>query len=250
MNVKKISAQDNMLVLLVSGTHPQFMNSIRRIVMKSVPTLAVENVSIYKNDSVLFDEFLASRLGSIPLKIKAPMKKGEKAKLVLQAKGPKMVYAGDIDTKDDDIEVMNKETPLVKLKEGQEIKMEMEAIMESGREHIKWQPAIIYYKELPDINNKAAKIKNAQDIADKCPKKVLEVRAGKIVLKNPYECTLCGYCEDISEDQIELETSQNSFVLTIETFGQRDSRQLLEEAAEILKEKTETLSEEANKKIK
>ncbi|MEM0359818.1 MAG: DNA-directed RNA polymerase subunit D [Candidatus Diapherotrites archaeon] len=250
MNVKKISEEGNTLVLLVSGTHPQFMNAIRRIVMKSVPTLAIENVTIYKNDSVLFDEFLASRLGALPIKIKKSMKKGEKAKFVLKAKGPKMVYASDIESKDDDVEIVNKETPLVKLKEGQEIKIEMEAVMESGREHVKWQPAIIYYKELPEISNKNAKIKNAQKIVESCPKKVLEIKAGKIVMKNPYECTLCGYCEDISEEQIEVKANSNSFVLTIETFGQRESTKLLEEAAEILKQKTESLEEEAGKKIK
>lgn len=250
MNIKKIKEQDNSIVLLVNGAHSQFMNAIRRTVMNSVPTLAIENVSIYRNDSVLFDEFLTSRLGSLPIKTGKSFKKGEKVKLVLQAKGPKTVLAGDIKPKDSGIEVIGKETPLVKLKEGQEIKMEMEAVMDSGKEHVKWQPAIISFNGLPEIKNKVGKIRNAQKIVENCPRKVLEVKAGKIVLKKPYECSLCGYCEDLSEGQIELATSPGSFVLNIETLGQHSPKEILAEASEILKQKTKAFQSEASKKIK
>lgn len=250
MNVKKIKEQGNSLVLLVNGTHSQFVNAIRRIVMNSLPSLAIENVFVYRNDSVLFDEFLASRLGSLPLRADKSFKKGDKVKLVLQAKGPKPVFAGDIESKNPSVEVINKEMPVVKLKENQELKLEMEAIMNSGAEHVKWQPAIVSYKELPEIKSKSAKIRNAQKIVENCPKKVLEVKAGKIVLKNPYECLLCGYCEDLSGEQIELVTSSSSFVLTVETLGQYSPKEILAGASEILKQKTTAFQKEVSKKIK
>src|SRR3989338_9050267 len=42
-------------------------NAIRRSVAE-VPTLAINEVEIFKNDSAIYDEMLAHRLGLIPLK--------------------------------------------------------------------------------------------------------------------------------------------------------------------------------------
>jgi len=43
----------------LSGVSTPFANMFRRAMMSEVPTLAIENVRIYDNTSVLFDEMLA-----------------------------------------------------------------------------------------------------------------------------------------------------------------------------------------------
>ncbi|CDF35709.1 unnamed protein product [Chondrus crispus] len=51
------------------GTDAPIANALRRILLSEVPTLAIENVFVHRNTSIMHDEQLAHRLGLVPLKI-------------------------------------------------------------------------------------------------------------------------------------------------------------------------------------
>jgi|UPI0005819F5C DNA-directed RNA polymerase I and III subunit RPAC1 len=59
------------LVLEFLHVDTSFVNALRRILLAEVPTVALENIYMWENSSLIHDEVLSHRLGLIPLKIDA-----------------------------------------------------------------------------------------------------------------------------------------------------------------------------------
>ena len=66
------------LIMRIPANEP-LANAIRRSVSE-VPTLAIDEVEIFKNDSALYDEVLAHRFGLVPLKMEKSMNSKTKKK--------------------------------------------------------------------------------------------------------------------------------------------------------------------------
>ena len=57
------------LKLFLIGVDVSIANALRRILLAEVPTIAIENVWISVNHSIIPDEVLAHRVGLIPLRV-------------------------------------------------------------------------------------------------------------------------------------------------------------------------------------
>ena len=153
------------LIVIFEKTHPTIVNSIRRTILDDVPTLAIDDVEIVKNDSGMFDEIIAHRLGLLPLKtpldtynFKSECKCGGigcslcEVKLSLKKEEPGYVYASDLKSNDPEVYPVYGETPIVKLFGNQVLELNCVAVLGKGRNHAKWAPAHSYLSN--DEDNK------------------------------------------------------------------------------------------------
>lgn len=213
MNVKYLKKVGFGHKFLLQDTRYDIVNGIRRGIIGHVKTMAIENVIIYKNESVMPDEFLAHRLGLIPIKVDDFDSNTEFSLYLKKTSG--VVKSGDIDD-NGMAEIPLKNIPVVDLNEGKSLECELIVKASDGRDHIKWSPALVYYNNVPSLKQHKSVDKA---VMDACPKHSLELKANKAVLTESYNCDACRFCEVASNGALELVLEENNFVLTIEPYG-------------------------------
>lgn len=243
MEVKPISQdkKKGTLVFSVKDTAPSFLNAIRRSILDNVPVMAIADVEFRKNDSILYDELIAHRLGLIPLttdlksyNLRKDCKcKGEGCarctlKITLSAKGPKTVYASELKSKDPKIKPVYDDMIIVKLLKEQELEFEATASLGIGKEHAKWSPGLAwyYYKPIITINNNSKKL---EQFREKYPPQIFD-KEGKIDKNIVLQPNLIDACEGVCDDIIKIEYDEASFMFFIESFGQLDCKSMLSAA--------------------
>ena len=227
----------------LSGVDISYVNTLRRLFMNEVPVLAIEDVEFRKNDSGLYDEMVAHRLGLIPFKtdlksynLSSECKcKGKgcarcQLKMTLKTKGPCTVYASDIKTKDPKIKPVYLKIPIVKLLEGQELELEATAVIGLGKMHAKWSPCLAYYKELVDIHI-IKQPDNKEEIVEQCPENIFTVKNNnlEVVKDKIIDCTLCNACVELSNGKIKVEPN-NAYEMIIEAWGQLEPKEIVSQA--------------------
>lgn len=261
MKIQILNKSNSNISFLLEGAKPAFVNALRRVMVSEIPTMAIEWVDFKKNDSAIQDEILANRLGQVPLtfdrsayNLITECKCKEKGcsrcqvKLVCKVKGPSMVYSEDLKSKAKDVKAVFDKIPIVELFEGQDLEFEATAQLGVGRAHVKWQGAVVGYKNLPKIN-----IRGCDDCGkcvDRCPKKILKIENGKLVVTDPIVCIICLQCVDACpKGAIEIKAVEDSFIFNVETVCGLKAEDVLISAGDALEGKLKEFAK-ALKKIK
>ena len=246
------------VTFLLKGSTPAFANMLRRAMMESVPTMAVDSVEFKENSSVLYDEIIAHRLGLVPLStdlkgytLPATCKcAGEGCarctlKLTLKAKGPCIVYASDIKSKDPKVKPVFGDIPIVKLLKGQEIELEATAKLGQGKQHVKWTPCLAWYVYEPiiTVNNDSPKL---ADCKNKLPPQVFD-KNGKIDKKLIVGNNLVDACDGVCPEVVKIEYNNTNFLFSIEPWGQLEPKEIAQAAADTLLESLNEFDEKLGK---
>jgi DNA-directed RNA polymerase subunit D len=239
------------LSFVIKDSTPAFVNTLRRMIIGEVPTLAIEDVELVDNSSALYDEIVAHRLGLVPIKtdLKSYELPGECSckgkgcakctlKMTLTSKNTGYVYAKEIKSKDPECIPVYPNMPIVKLLKGQKIEFEATAVMGQGKDHSKWSPALAYFKNYPkiELNQKG---ESCEEAVLKCPANVFEFKKGKLTVANPLNCHFCNACIELCPEGIKVEGVSTDFIFNIESWGQLEPKEMVKEAISRLQKKTD-----------
>ena len=254
--------------LYIEGFDLPLINAIRRAAYTDVPVMAVDVVEVFENNTVLYDEIIAHRLGLIPLTSKEALQKYkrpeecEKAELgdpncyvVLRLEietGPReerIVYSGDLETSDPDVRPVFDNMPIVVMAPDQRLRLQAYARLGYGREHAKWMPvSVAAHRYLPILEF------NLDEMSDECIRciesgypelaaKIKEMRNGRIAVVEDINTSGLYWCvqRKCAGNGIKLVYDDKRFILKIESTGALPPEDIVREAARAIVRKAENL---------
>jgi len=236
----KLIQKNKEKIVFLAEVGEEMINAVRRY-SNQIPVLAIDEVEISMNDSPLYDETIAHRLGLVPLKSKGTVNEKTTATLNLTSKKEGYVYSEELKG---DTEAVYKEMPITILKENQEIKINAFAKAGKGEKHSKFSPGIIFYRNTFDVKvDKDC----PHDVAEVCPQKILKTKDGKVTVENEMKCDGCELClekcQKNGKESIKI-TPTKEMLITIESFGQIDSSEIFKRSIELLKKDINYFSKE------
>ena len=179
---------DEQIKFTLTQTDPSIANALRRVMMAEVPTMAIDKVEILQNTTVLHDDFLAHRLGMIPLISKfagfntnktggQDYEYNRDCSCLGECPNCTATFELNVKCEGEERKVTTKdlipeftgskcqvamaegdEILLCKMRKGQHLKLKASAQKGIGKEHAKWNPcctAVFTYEPEVTLNHKA-----------------------------------------------------------------------------------------------
>ena len=228
--MRLISKKGNKIEFVVK-IEESLANAIRRYVYQ-VPVLAIDEVEISKNDSALYDETIAHRLGLIPLETPKTVDGESVATLKMNTNKEGVVYSGELKG---NIKVIYDKIPITILNKGQELELAAKARVGRGNEHVKFSPGLMSYRNVVEV-----KIDKEcpQEILAELPKEDIKRKDGLILVEDPVKWDVYEICaEKCKKGDKELIkiSPTDELVISIESFGQISSEDIFKKSIEELK---------------
>lgn len=240
--MKLINKKDEQITF-TAEIEESLANAIRRY-LNQILIPAIEEVEISKNDSPLYDETIAHRLGLIPLKIDKTTDEKKVIELKLDVKKEGMVYSGELKG---NAKASYDNIPITYLDKGNELKIIATTKTGRGEEHSKFSPGVMFYRNIFDIEISKDCPK---DVIDACPQKILKSENGKITITDNEKCDMCEVCVDLCKKQgkesIKI-TPTKDLRITLESFGQLDVKEVFKKTIDALKKDLAEVSKKVGK---
>ncbi len=239
MKVELLSRRgDEALTLLIKGAKVGFVNALRRAITAEVPVFAVDEVQFYENTSSIWDEYIAHRIGLVPLKAEwGTYNEDSEARFYLEVEGPATVYSKDLQPQTPGVSVADEEIPIVMLREGQRLRLEAIARVGTAVEHAKWQAGIASYRPVVRID-----VKDPEKLKELIP----ELDPKEIEAQNErpegVDSKVYNLIDDLIVDHpevAEIRKKDDAFIFRVESYWNMPVDDLVDAAVETLVKRLE-----------
>ena len=230
--MKLVSEEGKRMILRSEKESPALLNAARRGLISEVPAMALSEIDFYENTSALYNEYLANRIGLIPLSWDEGIPEDARISFSLNVEAveeTKTVYSRDLVSTDSKIVVFAENIPIVVMRKGQKLRLEAFALKGTAKQHARFQSAIASYGMAGEFK-----------AVEKCKKCSTPIKAIKAIAgaKNlPDNSLLCANCE-------KPDGFGKEYLFFIESFNNLSAKEQYERAIAIMQEKTSELEKE------
>ena len=229
-----IETKDNQIVFS-ANIEDSLANAIRRYISQ-ISILAIDEIEISKNDSALYDETIAHRMGLVPIKTGKTVSEKKEFKVELKSKEP-TVYSGEVKG---NIKVVYDKIPLTILDKGQVL--ELAGVVRAGKgvEHSKFSPGFMTYRNSCEI---VLDNKFKEEIKKIFPKCEIKDKGNEIVVLDNKKQEIADLCEGLAEKAgKETNTKVNEeLIVNLESYGQIPVEDVFLKSVEALKKDLESV---------
>lgn len=268
MKVRILDLGDEKIRFTLDGVDVSFANALRRTMISDVPCMAIDDLFIFDNSSVIHDEVLAHRIGLIPLQTdldnyvlpgicECQSELGcENCRVVLTLEvdaetDTRTVTSGDFVSVDPNVVPASKDIPLTKIAPGQTVRLEAYARLGTGKIHAKWQPVSeAIYQHIAEIEVDDERCNACAECLKVCPRDVFLIEEGKLIIVDVHACTLCGECVEacpMEPPALTQGVSADAYIFTVESTGCLPPEKIVSEAGRILVSKIDEFSDKIEK---
>jgi DNA-directed RNA polymerase subunit D len=255
LKIKILEKNDTEIKFLLEDSNPQFANALRRIMIGEIPILTIGSVDFTFNDSVLYNEIIAHRMGLIPIVFNPKdfeFKEGEESTssneviFAINKKGPGMVYSKDMKSSNPDVKPLYDNIPIVELFDDQKLKLEASATLGLGINHARYQAANAFYRYYSTVKVNG-KISNVDEIIRSCPKGAINFKDNKVTIEQ--ECDICRECVKAAKPEgvLEILGDNTKFIFTVESISGLKPEEITTLSVDILKKKVKDFDKEVKK---
>lgn len=236
--------------VLFTNTTEKWVNSLRRYLVAEVPTMAFDKIDIEKNTSIANHDFIAHRIGLIPLTIPPQCKFADTCFLVdvvnthdsaLRRVTPRDFIMMQNEETDNNVTVLSDalDIVIVTLAPGQAFKARMTAIKGTAKNHAKWSAVttVAFRSDMNILINDKVALTDAQrlQMATCCSQKVFNDTFTAVL--NSRQCTKCNECKRIARTFVPhptwivlMDEPKDRFILTLECNKQQSPYKILMDA--------------------
>jgi len=279
LKMEFIDKEEHYIKFRLEGLDASMANGIRRTLLSSVPSVAIEKIDIFQNTGVIQDEVLVQRLCLIPFNIdpdeidwrtgstpfmdrnsfKFRLNTGVITLEDMDASLSKVIYARDFEWiplsdaqaekyKDNPPRPVHEDIIITRMRPGQEIELEFYLQKGIGSDHAKWNPvatASYYFDNHMEFDNEKLSLEDKEEIKELLPKGAIKIdkKTKKITQERSVSCTFSRVCVERFPGRVTMVKARESYIFQIETTGGITAIKALKKALEILKNKGKTGSE-------
>jgi DNA-directed RNA polymerase alpha subunit len=236
------------LKMVIEDASTAYMNALRRIMMSDIPTPSIYQIDLQHNTTDFVPEILAHQLSMLTIRMPDTIDTvGFALDITNTGSTIRKLYARDLVPDDQRVTLVNPDTLLGYISEGQRICLFATTKWGTAREHARWTHCHCTFAPVPEVavsQDRQLDAVGREQMSAICPRGVFDIEDGWVRAPRSEQCTFCDECAAINQRlgvAVEVRTKQQSFTFEIESYGTFTVSDIITRATKLLNSRLDSV---------